>query len=98
VFFSAPAVVGGSVVAVGVAAAPFSSALLPSGKRSTCARARAARSRMVLSSNHKAGGIIVVANTDTATPTLLLLSFAFAVVPMDGLGQFHGMFFGRTAL
>ena len=53
---------------------------------------------MVPSSDCKAGGIAVVADADAAAPALLLLPFAFAVVPMDGLSQFHGMFFGRTAL
>ena len=53
---------------------------------------------MVPSSDHKAGGVIVVADANAAARALLLLPFAFAVVPMDGLGQFHGMFFGRTAL
>jgi len=48
-------------------------------------------------SNRKAGGIVIVADADAATPALLLLPFAFAVVPMDGLGQFHGTFFGWTA-
>ena len=56
---------------------------------------------MVPSSDRKAGGVVVIANAVTAAaaaPALLLLPFAFAVVPMDGLSQFHGMFFGRTAL
>ena len=52
---------------------------------------------MVPSSDRKAGGVVVVADADAAAPALLLLPFAFAVVPMDGLGQFHGTFFGRTA-
>ena len=52
---------------------------------------------MVPSSDRKAGGVIVVADADAAAPALLLLPFAFAVVPMDGLSQFHGTFFGRTA-
>ena len=43
--------------------------------------------------------VVVVADANAAAtaPALLLLPFAFAVVPMDGLGQFHGTFFGRTA-
>ena len=49
---------------------------------------------MVPSSDCKAGGVVVVAAA-AAAPALLLLPFAFAVVPMDGLGQFHGTFFGR---
>jgi len=65
------------------------------GERS--ARAHAALSRMVLSSDRKAGCVVIVADAGTATPALLLLPFAFAVVPMDGLGQFYGTFFGRTA-
>ena len=53
---------------------------------------------MVASSDCKAGGVIViVADANAAAPALLLLPFAFAVVPMDGLGQFHGTFFSRTA-
>ena len=53
---------------------------------------------MVASSDRKAGGVVViVADANAAAPALLLLPFAFAVVPMDGLGQFHGTFFGRTA-
>jgi len=52
---------------------------------------------MVPSSDRKAGGVVVVADADAAAPALLLLPFAFAVVLMDGLGQFHGTFFGRTA-
>jgi hypothetical protein len=52
---------------------------------------------MVPSSDRKAGGVVVVADADAAAPALLLLPFAFSVVPMDGLGQFHGTFFGRTA-
>ena len=52
---------------------------------------------MVPSSDCKAGGVVVVAAA-AAAPALLLLPFAFAVVPMDGLGQFHGTFFGRMAL
>ena len=55
---------------------------------------------MVPSSYRKAGGIVVVAdadtNTATPTPALLLFPFAFAIVPMDGLSQFHGTFFGWT--
>ena len=50
---------------------------------------------MVPSSDRKAGGVVVVADANAAAPALLLLPFAFAVVPMDGLGQFHGTFFGR---
>jgi hypothetical protein len=53
---------------------------------------------MVPSFDHKAGGVIIVADANAAARVLLLLPFAFAVVPLDGLGQFHGMFFGRTAL
>ena len=53
---------------------------------------------MILSSDCKAGGIVVVADAKAAAPALLLFPFAFAVVPMDGLGQFHETFFGRTAL
>ena len=53
---------------------------------------------MVPSLDHKAGGVVVVADADAATPTLLLLPFAFAIIPMDGLGQFHDTFFCRTAL
>ena len=55
---------------------------------------------MVPSSNRKAGGVVVVADADpnAAAPALLLLPFAFANVPMDGLSQFHGTFFGRTGL
>ena len=53
---------------------------------------------MVPSSDRKAGGVVVAADAGAAAPALLLLPFAFAVVPMDGLGQFHGMFFSRTAL
>ena len=52
---------------------------------------------MVPSSDRKAGGVVVVNDADAAAPTLLHLPFAFAVVPMDGFGQFHGTFFGRTA-
>jgi len=52
---------------------------------------------MVPSSNRKAGGVVVIADANAAAPALLL-PFAFAIVPMDGLGQFHGTFFGRTAL
>ncbi len=52
---------------------------------------------MVPSSDRKAGGVVNVADADAAAPALLLLPFAFAVVPMDCLGQFHGTFFGRTA-
>jgi len=52
---------------------------------------------MVPLSDRKAGGVVVVADADAAAPTLPLLPFAFAVVLMDGLGQFHGTFFGRTA-
>jgi len=52
---------------------------------------------MVPSSDRKAGCIVIVADANAAAPVLLLLPFAFAVVPMDGLGQFHGTFFGRTA-
>ncbi len=52
---------------------------------------------MVPSSDRKAEGIVVVADANAATPLLLLLPFAFAVVPMDDLSQFHGTFFGRTA-
>ena len=52
---------------------------------------------MVQSSDRKAGGVVVVADANTAAPVLLLLPFAFAVIPMDGLGQFHGMSFGWTA-
>jgi len=52
---------------------------------------------MVPSSDRKAGGVVVVADADAAAPALLLLPFAFAVVPMDGLGQFHDTFFSRTA-
>jgi len=52
---------------------------------------------MVPSSDRKAGGVVVVADAKAAASALLLLSFAFAAVPMDGLGQFHGTFFGRTA-
>ena len=52
---------------------------------------------MVTSSDRKAGGVIDVADADAAAPALLLLPFAFAVVPMDGLNQFHGTFFSRTA-
>ena len=54
---------------------------------------------MVPSSDRKAGGVVVVADADAdaAAPALHLLPFAFAVVPMDGLGQFHDTFFGRMA-
>ena len=52
---------------------------------------------MVLSSNRKAGGVVVLANTDADALALLLLSFAFAVVLMDRLDQFYGTFFSRTA-
>jgi hypothetical protein len=52
---------------------------------------------MVPSSDRKAGGIVVVANADAATPALLLPPFAFAIVPMDGHSQFHGTIFSRTA-
>ena len=45
------------------------------------------QSRTVPSSNREAGGVIVVA--DANAPVLLLLPFAFAITPMDGLGQFH---------
>ena len=53
---------------------------------------------MVPSSDRKAAGVVVVADAGAAAaaPALLLLPFAFAIVPMDGLGQFHGTFFGRT--
>ena len=53
---------------------------------------------MAPSSDRKARGVVIIANADAtaAAPTLLLLPFAFALVPMDCLGQFHGMFFGRT--
>ena len=53
--------------------------------------------RMVPSSDRKAGGVVVVADANAAAPALLLFPFAFAVVPMDGLGQFYGTFFGRMA-
>jgi len=52
---------------------------------------------MVPSYDRKAGDVAVVADADAAAPPLLLLPFAFAVVPLDGLGQFHGTFFGRMA-
>jgi hypothetical protein len=52
---------------------------------------------MVPSSYRKAGGVVVVADANAAAPALLLLPFAFAVVLMDGLGQFHRTFFGWTA-
>jgi len=52
---------------------------------------------MVPSSDCKAGGVVVVTNANAAAPALLLLPVAFAIVPMDGLGQFHGTFLGRTA-
>ena len=52
---------------------------------------------MVPSSNCKAGGSVVIADANVTTPVLLRLPFAFAVVPMDGLGQVHRTFFDRTA-
>jgi len=77
-FFSAPTVVGGPVVAV---AAPVLLSI-------DAVRAREAPTPMPRGqgwSRHL-----------TAKPgaSFLLLPFAFAVVPMDGLGQFHGTFFG----
>ena len=62
-------------------------------KRSAHARARATQLRTVPSSDRKAGSVIVVADTNSAAPALLLLPFAFAVVPMDGLGQFNAHVF-----
>ncbi len=52
---------------------------------------------MVPSSDRKAGDVVVVADADDAAPALLLLPFAFAILQMNCLGQFHGTFFGRTA-
>jgi len=51
---------------------------------------------MVPSSDRKAGGVVVVADAEANAPAILLLPFAFAVVPMDGLSQFHDTFFGWT--
>ena len=55
---------------------------------------------MVPSSDRKAKGVVIVADAaaPAAAATLLLLPFALAVVPVDGLGQFYGTFFGRTGL
>ena len=53
--------------------------------------------RTVPSSDRKARGVVVIADADAAAPALLPLPFALVVVPMDGFGQFHSTFFGRTA-
>jgi hypothetical protein len=94
-FFSAPAVVGSPVVAIsspvllGIAAVGVREAPAPTprGRGWSC------------HPTAKPGALSLSLTPTLPSPrsSFSLLPFAFAVFPMDGLGQFHGTFFGRTA-